>query len=66
VLTPFDIEDLIAGVQPPRRGDRFSEVRFRREKADLLHRVLVEIAYGSPDAKSLAVAALKIERKEIE
>ena len=62
-LTPFEIQDeveRIRRVKQQQRGD-ISDFSYRRARHALYVTVLQEIAGGSVDPRSLAIAALEVE-----
>lgn len=65
MLTPFDIRDRVSKIHDHRRAlglyDSIGRARVMREVFQLYREVLAEIARGSLDARSLALAALEVE-----
>jgi len=63
MLTPFQIRDRVLAIQQARRDSRLhDEVARAREVSALYREVILEVARGSLDPRSLALAALEVEK----
>lgn len=64
-MNPFEIRDEIKRIRGlesvVRNGDALARVRIKRIKERLRLQVLQQIAKGSVDAKSLAIAVLELD-----
>jgi hypothetical protein len=62
MLTPFDIDDKVAEIRLLRQhGGDLAEIKAQKQKDRLYLTVLRQIAEGTIDARSLAIAVLKLE-----
>ena len=66
MLTPFQIRDRVLAIQQARRDSRLHDevarARVAREVSALYREVILEVARGSLDPRSLALAALEVEK----